>query len=173
MEKWVTLSAVLRTIKLMLQPRYLSYQVKPLYLSKTAIFACTLSGKFLPIQLIYQGTTSKCLLKTVNFDWHLTYMPSYWANEETSMAYIDNIIIPYAQKERISFGLSSEHCALVLFDAFKGQCMSKVLKKLEDNNILYNCTDRLQPLDVLLTSLQKTSCRANFNSGMELRSASN
>ena len=27
----------------------------------TAIFACTLSGKFLPIQLIYQGTTPKCL----------------------------------------------------------------------------------------------------------------
>ena len=140
----------------------------------TAIFACTLSEKFLPIQLIYQGTTPKCLPKTVNFpsDWHLTYTPSHWANEETSMAYIDNIIIPYAQKERISLGLSSEHCALVLFDAFKGQCMSKVLKKLEDNNILYNCTNRLQPLDVLLTSLQ-TSCRANFNSGMELRSASN
>ena len=101
----------------------------------TAIFACTLSGKFLPIQLIYQGTTPKCLPKNVNFpsDWHLTYTANHWANEETSMAYIDNIILPFVLKERASLDL---HCALVLFDVFKGQCTSKVLKKLEDNNIL-------------------------------------
>jgi len=122
----------------------------------TAIFACTLSGKFLPIQLIYQGTTPKCLPKNVNFpsDWHLTYTPNHWANEETSIAYIENIIIPYVQKERTLLGLSSDHCALVLFDVFKGQCTSKVLKKLEDNNILYitvlnNCTNRLQPLGLV------------------------
>ena len=97
----------------------------------TAIFACTLSGKFLPIQLIYQGTTPRCLSKNVNFlsDWHLTYTANHWANEETSMAYIDNIILPFVQKERASFGFSNDHCALVLFDVFKGQCTSKVLKE--------------------------------------------
>jgi len=81
----------------------------------------------------------KCLPKNVNFpsDWHFTYTPNHWENEETSMAYIDNIIIPYIQKERISLGLSSDHCAVVLFDVFKGQCTSNVLKNLEDNNILY------------------------------------
>ena len=47
----------------------------------TAIFACTLSRKFLLIQLIYQG---KCLPTNVNFppDWHLTYSPNHWVNEE-------------------------------------------------------------------------------------------
>lgn len=33
----------------------------------TAIFGCTLSGKFLLVQLIYQGTTSKCLPKMLIF----------------------------------------------------------------------------------------------------------
>ena len=118
------------------------------------------------------------MFATFPSDWHLTYTANHWANEETSMAYIDNIILPFVQKERASLGLSNDHCALVLFDVCKGQCTSKVLKKLEDNNILYvtvpnNCTDRLQPLDLSVTSLQRTSCGANFNSGMEPKSASN
>ena len=74
-------------------------------------------------------------------------------NEETSIAYIENIIIPYVQKERALLGLSNDQCALALLDVFKAQCTSKMLKKLEDNNILYvtvpnNCTDRLQPLNL-------------------------
>ena len=30
----------------------------------TAVFACTMSGNFLPVQLIYKGTTTKCLPNT-------------------------------------------------------------------------------------------------------------
>ena len=53
----------------------------------------------------------------------------------------------------ICVGLGDDHCALVLFDVFKGQCTPQVFKLLDDDNILYvtvssNCTDRLQPLDV-------------------------
>ena len=33
----------------------------------TAVFACSLAGSFLPIQLIYQGTTTRCLPKGVKF----------------------------------------------------------------------------------------------------------
>ena len=49
-------------------------------------------------------------------------------------------------------GLNDDHCALVLFDVFKEQCTSKVLRILEDSNILYvtvpnNHADHLQPLD--------------------------
>ena len=41
----------------------------------TAVFACTMSGKFLPMQLIYKGTTCKCLPKYAEFpsDWDVTY----------------------------------------------------------------------------------------------------
>ena len=43
--------------------------------------------------------------------------------------------------------------ALALFDAFKGQTTESVYKLLESNaiyavNILVNCTDRLQPMDL-------------------------
>lgn len=64
-------------------------------------------------------------------------------------------------------GLNDDHCALVLFDVFKGQCTSEVLKMLEDNNILYvtvpnNCTDRLQPLDLSVNKPAKDFLRERF-----------
>ena len=64
-------------------------------------------------------------------------------------------------------GLSNDQCALVLFDVFKAQCTNKVLKKLEDNNILYvtvpnNCTDRLQPLDLSVNKPAKDFLQSKF-----------
>jgi len=57
----------------------------------TGIFTCTLSGKFLPIQLIYKGTTPKCHPKGIPFlaDWHITHTENHWANETTTVAHIE------------------------------------------------------------------------------------
>lgn len=121
----------------------------------TAVFACSMSGKFLPMQLIYKGTTKRCLPKDVKFpsDWHVTHTENHWANEVTTVAYLRNVIIPYVKREREALKLQDDHCALALFDVFKGQCTAQVMKILEENNILFvtipnNCTDRLQPLDL-------------------------
>jgi len=45
----------------------------------TAIFTCTLSGNFLPIQLIKKGNTTKCHPKGVPFpaDWHITHTENH------------------------------------------------------------------------------------------------
>ena len=107
--------------------------------------------------MIYQGTTQKCLPKNVTFPagWHITYTANHWANESVT-------------KERAQLELSANHKALVLFDVFKGQCTSEVLKLLEDNHILYvtipnNCTDRLQPLDLSVNKPAKDFLRAKFH----------
>lgn len=52
----------------------------------TAVFASSLTGDFFPPQLIYKGTTLRCL-PTVQFsqDWHVKFSHNYWANEETMM----------------------------------------------------------------------------------------
>ena len=55
----------------------------------TAVFAVTLDGSFLPIQLIYYGKSHACLPSTkFPSDWHITYSHNHWANENTSMDYI-------------------------------------------------------------------------------------
>ena len=80
----------------------------------TAVFGATLNGDFLPVQLIYKGTTSKCLPNTVAFpkDWHITYSANHWSTSETMMQYLKQIIIPYITKKRTELKLSSDHCAL-------------------------------------------------------------
>ena len=45
----------------------------------TGIFGCSMAGDFLPIQLIYKGTTPRCLPKIFDFpkDWDLTYSANH------------------------------------------------------------------------------------------------
>ena len=68
----------------------------------TALFAGSLTGDFLPIQIIYQGKTSKCLPK-FNFPntWHVAFTINHWANEKTMEDYIKMIIVPYFEQTRL------------------------------------------------------------------------
>ena len=132
----------------------------------TALFACTLSGQFLPIQLIYQGTTARCQSKGVAFpsDWHITCTKNHWSTEETMMAYLDSIIIPYTEAIRQQRQLGSDTPAIVIIDAFRRQCTDPFLKKLNDNNLLYafvpaNCTD---PLDLSVNKPAKDFMKRKF-----------
>lgn len=135
----------------------------------TAVFAGSLTGAFLPIQLVYKGTTKKCLPKNVTFPdgWHITHSKNHWSNESTMTDYFNYIILPYVVETRRKLGLDPQHPALVLFDYFKGQCTESVFKLLDENNILYvlvpaNCTDRLQPLDLSVNKPAKDFMKSQF-----------
>ena len=134
----------------------------------TATFAATAVGDFLPVQLIYQGKTSASLPAfTFPDDWCVTYTPNRWANEQTTKAYIEDIILPYVNEKRRQLHLEDDHPALVIFDVFKGQCTEEILKVLEDNHIEHvlvppNCTDRLQPLDLSVNKPAKEFLRRKF-----------
>ncbi len=46
----------------------------------TAVFACSITGDFLPIQLIYKGKTKKCLPGySFPSDWHITFSHNHWS----------------------------------------------------------------------------------------------
>jgi len=51
----------------------------------TAVLAGTMSGKFLPPQLVYEGKTRRCIPK-VSFPsgWDVTYTDNHWCNESNS-----------------------------------------------------------------------------------------
>ena len=99
----------------------------------TAIFANTMSGDFLPPQIIYSGKTTKCL-PSITFpdDWHVTYTQNHWANEVTTEDYINNILLPYVAQKRLELSLPIDHPALVIFDRFKAQCTERILSLLDD-----------------------------------------
>ena len=145
----------------------------------TAVLAGTLDGDFLPSQIYYQGTTPRCLPK-YDFpkNWHITYFPNHWSNEETMTEYVDNVLNPYIVEKRRSLNLSQDYPALVIFDNFKVQCTSAFLTQLDHNNINVvlvppNCTNRLQPLDVSVNKAVKNQLRAGFQHWHAAKYASN
>ena len=135
----------------------------------TALLASTLSGKLLPLELIYQGLTDACHPK-VNFlkSWHVTHSENHWSNEKTMCDYIDNVIIPYVERTRENYSLDKiNQPALAIFDVFKAQRSEKVLDKLNAAGIRVvfvpaSCTDRLQPLDQLPNKVFKDELKNCF-----------
>ena len=103
----------------------------------TAVICGSLSGKLLPFQVIYQGTTKACLPKCTGIpqDWHLTYTYNHWSNEEKMKEYIELIVLPYIRQTRKELGLSDKHPALAIFDVFRGQTTEAIYDILEQNNI--------------------------------------
>jgi len=136
----------------------------------TAVFGITLSGDFLPPQLIYQGTISKCL-PSIRFPtgWDVNFTENHWSNESTMEDYLNNILFPYIARVRTTSNLDASHPALVIYDTFRGQCTERILRLLEDNNVYVvivpaNSTDCLQPLDLSVNKATKDFLRREFNS---------
>ena len=112
----------------------------------TAVFCGSLTGDFLPLQLIYKGKSPRCHPRfQFPSDWHVTHSPKHWSTEQTMVQYITKIIVPYIEAKREALG-DSEQSALVIMDNFKGQVTPAINELLEANNIhvcllLPNTTD--------------------------------
>ena len=68
----------------------------------TALFTCTATGQFLLIQLIYEGSTSRCLPSAVKFPkgWNITCSPNHCSNGDTMIEYINEILILFITVKR-------------------------------------------------------------------------
>lgn len=65
----------------------------------TALFCSTMVGDFLPVQLIYKGTTPRCHPQfEFPLGWYVTHSKRHWSNEETMVQCVEHIIIPYVTK---------------------------------------------------------------------------
>ena len=128
--------------------------------STTATFSVTLDNKFLPMQLIYKCKTGQSLpkIKLLN-GFSLSANESHYSNENEALKFVEEIILPYIRGEREKLG-SVDQKALLIFDVFRGQTTDKVLKVLEDNNILATkippkMTHLFQPLDLTVNKVAK------------------
>ena len=118
----------------------------------TATFVVNLSGEFLPIQLIYTGTTGLGHPK-VNFP--TGFDVNHWANEEKVISLLNKIVFPFVQKKRESLNMANDSKALL-----RGQTTAEVNILLEKNNCLgqhvpNNHTNLFQPLDISVNKSAK------------------
>ena len=134
----------------------------------TAVLAATMTGEYLPVQLIYKGTTSRCHPKIAFPElWDIFHSRNHWSNEVTMRRYIENIIVPFVSNKRELLELPNNHPALAIIDCFRGQTTPGILNLLHENNIITvivppNCTDQLQPIDISINKPVKDQMRSRF-----------
>lgn len=136
----------------------------------TAVFAATMTGEYLPPQVIYKGKTVRCHPKVAApKGWDIWHSDNHWSNEETMKRYIEKIIVPFIVQKKQSLNLPTSQPALAIFDCFRGQTTPNILSLLEKNNIVVvqvpaNCTDKLQPMDISINKPVKDEMKKRFQS---------
>ena len=98
----------------------------------TCTLGITMSGEFLPPQILYQGKTERCHPSYSFPDrYDIWHAPHHWANGSTVVRYINSVVIPYVQKVKKEKSLPADQHALVIYDVFKGHCVDIVDTVLE------------------------------------------
>ena len=67
----------------------------------TATFAISVSGEFLPIQVIFESKTTRCLPKYAfpeNFD--ITFSENHWSNTKKAISFFKKIVFPHFKNVR-------------------------------------------------------------------------
>ncbi len=136
----------------------------------TLNFVISLSGEFLPIQIIYGGKTKASLPRGVVFpkEFCVTQNPKHWSNELETINLIDEIVNPYIVAKRSELKLPDTQKALMVWDMFKAQMTDKVKDKLKGLNIELvlvpaNMTHFFQPLDLTVNGSAKTFMKNQFS----------
>ena len=136
--------------------------------SITVTFGITYSGKFLPMQLIYKGKTQRSFLY-VNFpsSFSLSASSKHFSSTQESLKLLDEIIMPYVEKEREALDLDKNQSALLIMDVFSGQVTKPVIDKMTENNIKLvkvpaNMTRYFQPLDLTIIGAGKAYMKNCF-----------
>lgn len=135
----------------------------------TLTFVVSLSGEFLPMQIIYGGKTAASQPCGFQFPkgFCLSQNPKHWSNEEETLKLINEVINPYLVRKRAELKLDKTQKALVVWDVFKGQMTEVVKQKLSSYNIELvavpaNMTHFFQPLDLTVNGSTKKYMKKKF-----------
>ena len=115
----------------------------------TERFIVSLSGTFLPMQLIYYGKTPRSISRV---DFPSSFSPTlHFSNTEESFKVINEVILLYITSKRKEFGWHINSPALLVLDVFRGQMPQQFTPLLGEKNILFlkvpnNMTHLFQPL---------------------------
>ena len=115
----------------------------------TGVVAASMSGDLLPLQLLYTGVTDRCHPRfKFPDDWDVWHSSNHWANESTTLRYIDKVLKPYLHKKKQDLELPGDSKALLLWDVFRAHRTEPVLERLKLENIEVvfipaNCTIEL------------------------------
>ena len=127
----------------------------------TATFSISMSGEILPIQVIYESKTIRCLSKyafSKNLD--VTFFENHRSNTENAIIFLKYVFSQF-NNARQTKGYPNEQMSLVILDTFKGQDNEEVAKLCRENHSVLisvppNLTNKLQTLDITFNKPAKS-----------------
>ena len=134
-----------------------------------AIFSTSMAGSFLPIQLIYEGKTRRCL---PNYDFqkgfNVAYSPNHWSNTEKSVELFQKVIFRYLKNVKLSKKYPKEQISLIIMDTFKGQDSDIVLNLCKKHFyqvviVPHDLTNKFQSLDTTVNKPAKSFISNKYN----------
>lgn len=145
----------------------------------TKVSAISATGVMLPYQLIFTGKTDQVLPVGVLNEpagIHYTHSANHFATEQTTLQFVEKIIIPFISQNRssrIARGISTEEeeskrWAVLVWDNFSPHIAGRVTLLLCKHRILSfplpaNCTSKYQPLDVRINGVEKRALTDYFS----------
>ena len=137
----------------------------------TCVLGCTLSGKLLPPQVIYQGKTERCHPCGISYptEWDIWHSETHWCTQETMMRYIQQVLLPWLEQTRKKLRLPKTQKSLIVIDVYKAHKTEDVIQAFRKCGfeIVYvpgNTTSELQPLDLSVNSCLKRELKQRFTS---------
>ena len=139
----------------------------------TACIASSLDGAFLPLQLIFQGKTPRCLPeatpRSIAAKVHLTFSDNHWSNQQTMQQYVEEVIMKYANRCVAAQGLHDDAKIILVLDVWAVHKSEEFRRFLRTHHprihLVYvpaNCTSKLQVADVALQRPFKRAITALF-----------
>ena len=127
----------------------------------TVTFVVSATGSFLPIQLIYQVKSKRCLPKVTfasNFD--VAFTPNYCSNLEKYEDLLKLIIFPYLSVKKKELGYLEDQRSLIIMDTFEGQDNEEIKRLCAENNcelviVPHDLTNKFQPFDISINQSAK------------------
>ena len=134
----------------------------------TGTFAISQSGDFLPMQLIYEGKTQRCLPQ-IDFpkDFNVTYTENHWSNEQKSIEFIQTIVLPFLKWKKEKLELPRDQKSMLIFYVFRGHTTEKVTNFIEEIDCVIlrvpnNMTNYFQMLDLNVNGHAKEFLKKKF-----------
>ena len=134
-----------------------------------ATFTVSMTGKFLPVQLIYEGKTPRCLPR-FDFlaDFNVTFSDNHWPNKEKSFELFEKVIFLYLKQAKACLKYTKEQMSLIIMDTFKGQDNDAILDLCKKHMcqvviVPHNLTNKFQPLDITVNKPAKSFISNKYN----------
>lgn len=127
----------------------------------TAGLAASMAGEKLPMQLIFQGTTLKCLPTTknpVNSRYYFSH--NHWQTPETTLQYLEEVVFPFFIKKKEENGLPADQWSLLIWDIWYTHIHIDIRAACDKNFVKIavvtpGFTSHLQVMDVAVNSTFK------------------